>query len=477
MDAPATAQRRATPEDRLRAGAQARTRVPPASHAELPTEERDPVGVLADQMPSRLPDLVPIRHARMSASAFAFYRGGAAIMAADLVRTPASGFTAQLCGDAHLVNFGMFASPERRLLFDINDFDETFPGPWEWDVKRLAASVVVAGRERSFSDKQVRRAVEATVRSYRDAMAWFAAMGNLEVWYARVDVAQLRQDVADKLGKRGGRRVDKAMARARRRDHRHMLAKLTEAADGGRRIVDAPPLVVRLSSLAPEVQADEIAATIESLVRHYAQSLQPGTRDLVNSYTFVDMARKVVGVGSVGTRCWIVLLQGRDGNDPLFLQVKEAQQSVLAAHLDPMTERHEGRRVVSGQRIMQAAGDVFLGYDRAVGLDGQTRDFYVRQLNDWKGSVDVEKMVPEGLRLYGRLCGWTLARAHARSGDRIGIAGYLGDDEEFVHAVADFATAYADLTARDFAAFGEAVARGGCRPPVPPSRRRAAPGP
>ena len=460
MDALAPAQRLATPEERSRAGELARTQVPPASHAELPTEDRDPVGVLAAQMPSRLPDLVPIRHARMLASAFAFYRGGAAVMAADLVRTPASGFTAQLCGDAHLVNFGMFASPERRLLFDINDFDETFPGPWEWDVKRLAASIVVAGRGIGFSAKQVRRAVVATVRGYRDAMARFAALGNLEVWYARVDVAQAREEMADELGKRGGQRVDKAMARARRSDHRHVLAKLTEAVDGGRRIVDAPPLVVRLSSLTPEVQADEIAAKVEGLVRHYAQSLEPGYRELVDSYTFVDMARKVVGVGSVGTRCWIVLLRGRDGADPLFLQVKEAQQSVLAAHLDPITERHEGRRVVAGQRIMQAAGDVFLGFDRVVGLDGQTRDFYVRQLNDWKGSVDVEKMVPEGLRLYGRLCGWTLARAHARSGDRIAIAAYLGDDDEFVHAVADFATAYADLTERDYAAFGEAVAAG-----------------
>ncbi|GAA1635134.1 DUF2252 domain-containing protein [Georgenia ruanii] len=460
MDASATAQRRATPEERSRAGELARTRVPPASHAELPTEDRDPVGVLAAQMPSRLPDLVPIRHARMLASPFAFYRGGAAVMAADLVRTPASGFTAQLCGDAHLVNFGMFASPERRLLFDINDFDETFPGPWEWDVKRLTASIVVAGRENGFSAKEVRRAAMATVRGYRDAMAEFAELGNLEVWYARVDVAQQREQVADGLGKRAGKRVDKAIARARGRDHRHVLAKLTEVVDGGRRIVDAPPLVVRLSSLEPEVQADEIAAQVQSLVRSYAQSLEPGYRELMDSYTFVDMARKVVGVGSVGTRCWIVLLQGRDGNDPLFLQIKEAQQSVLAAHLDPITERHEGRRVVAGQRIMQAAGDVFLGFDRTVGLDGRTRDFYVRQLNDWKGSLEVEKMVPEGMRLYGRLCAWTLARAHARSGDRIAIAAYLGDGDEFAAAVTDFATAYTDLNARDFAAFGDAVAAG-----------------
>jgi uncharacterized protein (DUF2252 family) len=450
-----------TPRERIRLGEKARRRVPPESHAELPArDDRDPVRVIADQMPSRIPELIPIRHARMMASPFAFYRGGAAIMAGDLARTPVSGFDVQLCGDAHLSNFGMFASPERRLVFDINDFDETLPGPWEWDVKRLAASIVVAGRENGFSRKQVRGAALATVRSYRDGMAHFAGLGNLELWYARVDVLALREQMADELGDRAARRVDKAIDRARTRDHRHSLAKLTEVVDGERRITDAPPLVVRAGTLVPDVDPVELAARIEKIVHSYADRLQPGYRELVRSYEFVDLARKVVGVGSVGTRCWIVYLRGRDDVDPLFLQVKEAQPSVLAAHLRPTTEVNEGARVVSGQRIMQATGDVFLGWEQVAGTDGVTRDFYVRQLGDWKGSVSVEKMVPEGLRLYGRLCAWTLARAHARSGDRIAIAGYLGDDDAFPEAVADFAEAYAGLNERDHSAFTDAVHRG-----------------
>ncbi|MFD1505784.1 DUF2252 domain-containing protein [Georgenia yuyongxinii] len=450
-----------SPAARADAGRQARTRVPPASHAELPTDGRPGgVAVLTGQIPSRLPELVPIRHARMLTSPFAFYRGGAAIMAGDLARTPVSGFTAQLCGDAHLSNFGMFASPERALVFDINDFDETLPGPWEWDLKRLAASLVVAGRQNGFRRKEIRRTVVESVRAYRDAMAGFAAMSNLDVWYTRVDVALLRQRMARELGKRAGKRVDKGIAKARLRDHRHTLAKLTEVVDGERHIVDAPPLVVRVSSLVLEATADQIEDVVTGMVHSYASSLAPGYRELVRSYTFVDMARKVVGVGSVGTRCWIVLLRGRDDDDPLFLQVKEAQPSVLAAHLGPTTESNEGARVVAGQRIMQAAADAFLGWDRVAGIDGTSRDFYVRQLRDWKGAVEVERMAPEGMRLYGRLCAWTLARAHARSGDRIAIAAYLGDDDVLPQAVADFADAYADLNEHDFADFAAAVARG-----------------
>ena len=449
------------PAERFRLGAEARRKVPPESHAVLPVEgARDPVLVVAGQMPSRVPELVPIRHARMAASPFAFFRGGAAVMAADLARTPVSGLYVQLCGDAHLSNFGMFASPERRLVFDINDFDETLPGPWEWDVKRLAASIVVAGRQNGFPRKKVRAAVLATVRGYRDAMADFARLGNLELWYARVDVLALREQLAGELGKRATKRLDKTIDRARRRDHRHSLEKLTEVVDGGRRIVDAPPLVVRAGTLVPEGDDTQITATIDALVQDYAGRLDPGYRELVRSYRVVDMARKVVGVGSVGTRCWIVYLQGRDESDPLFLQVKEAQPSVLAAHLGPTAEENEGARVVSGQRVMQAAGDVFLGWQRTVGMDGVTRDFYVRQLGDWKGSVEVEQLVPKGLGFYGRLCAWTLARAHARSGDRIAIAGYLDDGDAFPAAVADFAEAYADLNAGDHAAFTDAVRRG-----------------
>ncbi|WP_043501334.1 DUF2252 domain-containing protein [Georgenia sp. SUBG003] len=449
------------PAERFGLGVEARRRVPAESHAELPLDAaRDPVRVLADQIPSRVAELVPIRHARMMASPFAFYRGGAAVMAGDLARTPVSGFDVQLCGDAHLSNFGMFASPERRLVFDINDFDETLPGPWEWDVKRLAASIAVAGRQNGFPRKKVRAAVVATVRGYQETVAHFAGLGNLEVWYAKVDVLALREQLAGELGKRAAKRLDKAIDRARRRDHRHSLEKLTEAVDGGRRIVDAPPLVVRVGTLVPEAGPAQIRTAIEAVLQDYAGRLEPGRRELVRSYEFVDMARKVVGVGSVGTRCWIVYLRGRDDLDPLFLQVKEAQPSVLAAYLGHTAEENEGARVVSGQRIVQATGDVFLGWARTVGMDGVRRDFYVRQLNDWKGSVDVAEMIPEGLALYGRLCAWTLARAHARSGDRVAVAGYLDDGGAFPGAVTDFAEAYADRNERDHAAFSDAVGRG-----------------
>jgi uncharacterized protein (DUF2252 family) len=416
--------------------------------------------VLAAQIPSRLPDLVPIRHARMLVSPFTFYRGAAAVMAADLARTPVSGIDAQLCGDAHLSNFGMFASPERHLMFDLNDFDETYRGPWEWDLKRLAASLVVAGRANDFTEKQSRKAVLECVRRYQLAMSSFAGVGNLEVWYARADVEDVRRRLAGELGKDMSKRLDKLVAKARSRDQRQALAKLTEVVDGRRRIISDPPTVVRLDDLLSGMSHDTMEDAVQGLVEDYADSLQPGTRELVRSFTVVDMARKVVGVGSVGTRCWIVLLRGRDDDDPLFLQVKEAQPSVLAAHLGGGDHQNEGARVVAGQRLMQATSDIFLGWHRAAGIDGQERDFYVRQLRDWKGSVEVEGAAPQGLRIYGQLCAWTLARAHARSGDRIAIAAYLGDDDRFAQAVADFATAYADLNEQDHAAFGQAVDRG-----------------
>ncbi|HEX6249390.1 MAG TPA: DUF2252 domain-containing protein [Nocardioidaceae bacterium] len=449
------------PAARTRTGHEARTRVPPEAHAELSTADRpSPVRVLGDQASSRVPELVPIRHTRMTASPFAFYRGAAAVMAGDLAGTPVSGLDVRLCGDAHLANFGMFASPERALLFDINDFDETYPGPWEWDLKRLAASLVVAGRGNGFSGKQTRRVVVAAVRRYRDAMASFAELGNLAVWYSRVDVEQARRLLGDQLDPRIRKRLDKSVAKARGRDHLRALNKLTEVVDGRRRIVADPPLVVPVSQLAADRRRDEVESTVEAILLEYAASLGPGHRELVGSYTFVDMARKVVGVGSVGTRCWIVLLRGRDDDDPLFLQVKEAQESVLARHLGPSPHGTEGERVVAGQRIMQAASDVFLGWHRTKGLDGKTRDLYVRQLHDWKGSATIETMTPKDLRLYAELCAWTLARAHARSGDRIAVAAYLGDDDSLPQALADFAHSYADLNEQDYATFSAAVASG-----------------
>jgi uncharacterized protein (DUF2252 family) len=450
-----------SPEASARLGTEMRNQVPPEAHENLETSaHRDPVGILARQVPVRVPELVPLRHTRMAASPFAFFRGAAAVMAADLAGTPTSGFQAQLCGDAHLSNFGMFASPERRLVFDINDFDETIRGPWEWDLKRLVASLVVAGRESSFTDKQIRRTVLATVSRYRSAMAAFAGMGNLEVWYAHADIEEVKQHLSGELTKQMSRRLDKAVAKARGRDHRHSLAKLTEVVGGHRRIIADPPTVVPVADLAEGMQRNEIESYVRTLIVEYTDSLQPGPRELVRSYRFVDMARKVVGVGSVGTRCWIVLLRGRDDSDPLFLQVKQALPSALAEYLDTPPSPHEGARVVVGQRLMQATGDVFLGWQRVTGLDGQDRDFYVRQLHDWKGSAVVERMVPKGMRLYAQLCAWSLARAHARTGDRFAIAAYLGEDDRFAHAMADFAEAYADLNESDHGAFVKAVESG-----------------
>lgn len=449
------------PRSRARTGEEARVRVPPEALAEVSCGDRPtPVSVLAAQARTRVPELVPIRHTRMTVSPFAFYRGAAAIMAGDLAGTPVSGLPVQLCGDAHLANFGMFASPERALLFDINDFDETYPGPWEWDLKRLTTSVVVAGRENGLSEKKTRKIVVAAVRRYRSAMASFAEQGNLAVWYSRVDVEEAQRDLRDQLDARGRRRLDRSVAKARTRDHHRALDKLTEVVDGRRRIIGDPPLVVPISELAGDRSRDEVESAVEDIIVDYASSLGPGRRELVDSYSFVDMARKVVGVGSVGTRCWIVLMRGRDDDDPLFLQVKEAQESVLAPHLGPTTHGTEGERVVAGQRIMQAAGDVFLGWNRSTGLDGRTRDFYVRQLQDWKGSAVIDELTPKGLRLYAELCSSTLARAHARSGDRIAIAAYLGDDDRVPQALADFATAYADLNEQDHATFSAAVAGG-----------------
>jgi uncharacterized protein (DUF2252 family) len=450
-----------TPEARTAKGMAARTRLPPEAHAGLDLRaDRDPVSVLAHQLPTRLPDLVRLRNELMSASPLAFFCGGAAVMAADLAPRPNTGLYAQLCGDAHLANFGMFASPERNLLFDVNDFDETCPGPWEWDVKRLAASLVVAGLVGGLAERQTRKVVLAAARRYQDAMNGFAVQGNLDVWYARVPGTELRRLLADDIDAKAGKRFDKAVARAMGRDHLRSAATLTRVVDGVRRIVSDPPLLVPVSELAPEVARDELEESMENLLWDYADSLAPGHRELARSYSFVDMARKVVGVGSVGSRCWVVLMRGRDDGDPLLLQVREAQPSVIAAHLGLPKQRYEGVRVVAGQRVMQAASDMFLGWQRDMGLDGTIRDFYVRQLHDWKGSVSIEEMTPKNLRLYGEVCAWTLARAHARSGDRISIAAYLGEDEQFAQAMASFADAYADVNARDHGRFVEAVRSG-----------------
>jgi uncharacterized protein (DUF2252 family) len=382
-------------------------------------------------------------------------------MAGDLAASPTSNLVVQLCGDAHLSNFGVFASPERRLLFDVNDFDETLPGPWEWDVKRLAASIEVAARQNGFDRKARRRAVRASVDRYQQAMARFAGMRELDVWYARADVEEMRE----LLGVQQRKTLDKNVARARANDSLKALRKLSQVVDGHRRIRADPPLLVPVGDLLPEVAREELETQIRGLLDRYSRSLLPDRRLLLGKFRFVDMARKVVGVGSVGTRCWVVLLEGRDDDDPLLLQVKEAQESVLAPYLAPASRSrrrvpNQGERVVTGQRLMQAASDIFLGWERVQGLDGAQRDFYVRQLRDQKGSAVVESMAPKSLGMYGELCGWTLARAHARSGDAVAISAYLGDDTTFSKAVADFAERYADLNERDHGAVVEAVRSG-----------------
>ncbi len=453
-----------TPADRAARGKALRTSVPRADHAGFePAPGRpDPITLLEQQAESRVPELVPIRYGRMTVSPFAYFRGAALPMASDLSGTPVTGLTVQTCGDAHLSNFGVFASPERRLVFDVNDFDETLPAPWEWDVKRLAASLEVAARENEFADRQRRAIVTASVASYRQAMREFAGQPNLGVWYAQADLDELRNEMAADLTARQRKLVDQGIATARTRDSMQAAAKLTTVVDGELRIKADPPLVVPIADLLPaQVDHAGIEDDLATLLEAYKKTLPTERRYLLDQYRFVDMARKVVGVGSVGTRCWIALLVGHDQSDPLLLQVKEAQRSALSAFAGASRYANQGQRVVAGQRLMQASSDIFLGWQRVqAGLDGLSRDFYVRQLRDWKFSLDIRAMRPRGMKTYAEVCGWTLARGHARSGDRIAIAAYLGRSDVFDQAIADFAVAYADQNERDYAELVGAVASG-----------------
>jgi uncharacterized protein (DUF2252 family) len=397
----------------------------------------------------------------MLVSPFAFYRGAALIMASDLAATPRSGLTAQCCGDAHLSNFGVFASPERRLVFDVNDFDETLPGPWEWDVKRLAVSMLIAARENGFAVKHQDRAVLDTVSEYRTAMARFAAMKNLELWYAHLDIEKTLEELGSQLKPKQVKWTQKTLAKARTKDSMSAFSKLCHVVDGETRIVAEPPLIVPIDDLAQGSEREEMFEGLHELVRSYRETLEYDRRVLLEEFRLTDFARKVVGVGSVGTRAWIALLLGRDGQDPLFLQLKEAQASVLEEFLEPSEFENHGERVVAGQRLMQASSDIFLGWLHVEsGFDGQERDFYGRQLKDWKGSAEIEQMRPVGLAAYGRLCGWTLARAHARGGDRIAIAAYLGKSSVFDHAILEFSRAYAEQNERDYKALVEAAKSG-----------------
>jgi uncharacterized protein (DUF2252 family) len=445
-------------------GKTARRAVPRESHAvfDPPSDRPDPIALLEEQAKTRVPELVPIRWGRMMVSPFTYYRGAALPMASDLADTPVTGLAVQACGDAHLSNFGLFGSAERRLIFDVNDFDETLPGPWEWDVKRLAASLEIAGRDNGFPVKQRREIVTTTVARYRMAMREFASMTNLNVWYAHADVTELRAAVDAQLRARQRKALDQGLAKAHTRDSMQELAKLCQPVDGRPRIISDPPLLVPIDELIPaETDRATMEAYLDGLIVKYQRTLETDRKYLLDQFRFCDAARKVVGVGSVGTRCWIVLMLGRDETDALFLQVKEAEASVLSRFVGTSKYANHGQRVVAGQRLMQASSDIFLGWQTTeVGLDGKPRDFYVRQLRDWKFSVEIATLRPEGLQMYGGLCGWTLARAHARSGDRIAIASYLGGSDVFDRAIAKFAPAYADQNERDQQAVVDAVKSG-----------------
>ena len=416
--------------------------------------------MLEDQATSRVPELVPIRYGRMLASPFTFFRGAAAIMAMDLAKTPDSGLQVQACGDAHLSNFGVFAAPDRSLLMDVNDFDETLPGPWEWDVKRLAASFEIAGRNSDFTPKETRDAVLSTVRHYREAMREFAKMRNLDVWYARLDIESLLAEIAKVADKKQMKAARKNVEKAHKKNSLKAFDRLVHEVDGEPRIISDPPLLVPAGELVSEDQRHVLEERILEALSSYRESLKGDRRHLFDSYRFVEMARKVVGVGSVGTRAWVLLMMGRDGQDPLFMQAKEAEASVLEPYVGESDFGNHGERVVEGQWLMQAASDILLGWLPAIGIDDQERDFYVRQLWDGKRSVEVETLPPQGLAIYGRVCGWTLARAHARSGDRIAIGAYLGKGESFDQAIADFSQRYADQNELDYGALADAAKSG-----------------
>ena len=458
--------------DREAHGTESRKQAPPSSHAGWkPAADRpDPVALLEEQDATRDPDLVPVRHGRMAVSPFTFYRGAAKIMAADLEHTPRAGLTVQLCGDAHLSNFGVFASPERQLLFDLNDFDETLPGPFEYDVKRMSASFTIAARNNGFSKAQVRDATLASVSAYRTTMAEFAEMPTMDIWYAHLSEQTLlaaidsfvggsKHKSKDKATKADAKRAKKTAEKARTRDSLQALSKLGEVVDGRIRIVSQPPIVIPARELEKTygISADQIHEMVHERFRAYRETLQDDRRHLLERFEIIDMARKVVGVGSVGTRAFIVLLQGRDQQDPLFLQIKEATASVLEGHLPKSRYKQPGERVVQGQRMMQAASDIYLGWTEAVQAN---RYLYWRQLRDMKGSAEVESMSPTALAFYAHWCGWTLARAHARSGDPIAIAAYLGKNEEFDQSITDFSERYADQNEQDYQAFTEAIRSG-----------------
>jgi uncharacterized protein (DUF2252 family) len=449
-------------QERAATGKTARAAAPRSSHSawEPPAGRRDPVAMFEEQAKTRVPELIPIRHGRMLVSAFTFYRGAAELMAADLAPLPRTGLHAQLCGDAHLSNFGAFAAPDRQLIFGLNDFDETLPGPFEWDVKRLVTSFAVAGRDRQFGTTERERVNRAAGRSYREAMLGFAEMRALDLWYARLDVAELSERWAGRGTAKQLKRFERNVAKARSKDSLRASDRLTRIVDGRPRIISDPPLLIPIDELYGAVESTAIEAVVRDVIRSYRRTLPSDRRHLLERFQYGDAARKVVGVGSVGTRAWVALMLGQDDGDPLFLQLKEAEASALEPYLGKSKFAHHGQRVVEGQRLMQAASDIMLGWTRSTDPDGVERDFYIRQLWDGKGSALVELMDPVAMLAYAEVCGWTLAHAHARSGDAVAIAAYLGSGDAFDRALASFAELYADQNERDFDAFRAAVDSG-----------------
>ena len=438
-----------TVDERIARGRAARAEVPRKSHAgwEPSPVRPNPIDLLEEQAKTRVPELVPIRYGRMLVSPFTFFRGAAYLMAADLAGMPRTGLHGQLCGDAHLSNFGAYAAPDRRLVFDMNDFDETLPGPFEWDLKRLVASFAVAGRDRGFDADRRAPINLAVTRSYRQAMARFAEMRTMDIWYSRVDIEDLFSRFSSEVSAKARERAERNVAKARTKDSLAAFNKLTEVVDGERRIRANPPLILPVSEL---MTGDQQLEAARDIIRKYRETLLGDRHHLLERFRLVDAARKVVGVGSVGTRAYILLFLGRDDQDPLFLQMKEAQPSVLEPFLGKSEFENHGRRVVEGQRLMQGASDVMLGWIHVAGLDGAERDFFMRQLWDSKGSALVDVMEPKTMEVYARLCGQTLARAHARSGDSVAISSYLGTSDTFDQALATFAEAYADQNERDY---------------------------
>jgi uncharacterized protein (DUF2252 family) len=436
-----------------------RSLVPRLSHAQWasPPGRPDPVATLEEQARTRVPDLVPIRYGRMAASPFAYFRGAAAAMAWDLAHTPTTDIRVQACGDAHLLNFGMFAAPDRRLVFDVNDFDETLPAPFDWDVKRLAASFAVAARDNGFPDRDAHGAARLVVRSYRTKMASYAAMRFLKVWYSRIDVDDVSRLFDTLQSKEAARHRRQDIAKARRRTSLKAFLKMCDLVDGHYRIRPDHPVIVRLPiELYPGVLKE-----LRSAVALYQGTLAEDRLEVLRRYYFEDFARKVVGVGSVGLEAFVMLLLGDRDDEPLFLQLKQAQESVLAPFAGQSQYQHQGERVVRGQRLTQAASDPFLGWTSSGEPTGTpVKEYYVRQLRDMKGSMSVPLMDPLQFDYYGRLCGWALARAHARTARATVISGYLGSSEDFDRAVADFAIAYADQNEKDYRRLLEAISAG-----------------